>query len=85
MAELHVRNIPDDLHAALRERAREEGRSMSSQSIVLLEAALKASETGSRQRSLAIERLREIQARSRLPEGAPAAEALIRRDRDERG
>lgn len=85
MAELHVRNLPDDLHAALRARARAEGRSMSSQSVVLLEQALRATDDPRSARDDAIARLRRIQSRSVLAEGAPTAQALVREDRDNRG
>lgn len=85
MAELHVRNLPDDLHAALRARARAEGRSMSSQSVVLLTQALRDAPGGSTERGQAVARLRRIQARSVLDKGLPPAQELVREDRDGRG
>ncbi len=40
MANLHVRNVPAELYARIQERARAEGRSISSQVIHLLEQGL---------------------------------------------
>ncbi|MCY4075098.1 MAG: hypothetical protein OXH04_06680 [Acidobacteria bacterium] len=40
MAILNIKNLPDDLHAKLRERARRERRSVSGQATHLLEQAL---------------------------------------------
>ena len=40
MATLNIKNLPDHLHAQLRERARRERRSVSQEAISLLEAAL---------------------------------------------
>ncbi|MBS1848690.1 MAG: hypothetical protein JST73_10475 [Actinobacteria bacterium] len=84
MAEMHVRNIPDALHAALRERAKADGRSMSAQSIVLLEQAL-AGSSAALTRDDAIARLRTIQARSHIRDDEPPAEAMVRADREMRG
>ncbi len=84
MAELHVRNLPDDLHAALRARARAEGRSMSSQSVVLLEEALRVTDGAQLTRESAIARLRKIQSRSVLAQGTASAQELVREDRDSR-
>ena len=81
MAELHVRNIPADLHERLRERASAEGRSLSAEVVAILRRVLDPPVAGS-QRSDAVDRLRRIQARHRLAQGAPPAEALVREDRD---
>ncbi|MGH8963727.1 MAG: FitA-like ribbon-helix-helix domain-containing protein [Actinomycetes bacterium] len=83
MAELHVRNIPADLHERLRERASAEGRSLSSEVVAILRRVLDPPAGGS-SRTDAIDRLRRIQARHRLAQGAPPAEALVREDRDSR-
>ena len=40
MATLNIKNLPDRLHAQLRERARRERRSVSQEAISLLETAL---------------------------------------------
>ncbi len=81
MAELHVRNLPAELHQRLREQAVADGRSMSAEAIVLLRQALQAGNEPSKQRA-AIDRLQEIRRRSRLPAEVPRAEDLIREDRD---
>ncbi|HEY8827690.1 MAG TPA: Arc family DNA-binding protein [Jatrophihabitantaceae bacterium] len=82
MPELHVRNLPAELHERLREQAVSEGRSMSAEAIALLRQALAPAGGQSAKQQAAIERLRDIQRRSRLPAGAPAAEELVREDRD---
>jgi len=53
---------------------------MSAEAIALLRQALAGGQSAKQQ--AAIERLRDIQRRSRLPAGAPAAEELVREDRD---
>jgi plasmid stability protein len=71
---LQIRNIPDDLHRALKERAAREGTTMSE--LVLRELPRLAHKPSPEQ---VLGRIRE-----RAPVGgAPAAE-LIRRERDER-
>lgn len=82
MPELHVRNLPPDLHQRLREHAKAEGRSMSAEAITLLRQALQPIDDQRTTGRAAVERLREIRSRSQLPsEGAPA-EQLVREDRD---
>ena len=83
MAELHVRGIPPELHERLRVRASAEGRSLSAEVVAILRRVLDPPVAGS-QRSDAIDRLRRIQARSRLAQGQRTAEDLVREDRDER-
>jgi hypothetical protein len=71
---LQIRNIPDDLHRALKERAAREGTTMSE--LVLRELPRLAHKPSPEQ---VLGRIRE-----RAPVGgAPTAE-LIRRERDER-
>lgn len=82
---MHVRNLPDELHQRLRERALVEGRSMSAEAVILLRQALQLGGDPSAQQRSAIERLAEIRRRSRLPAGAPPAERLVREDRDTLG
>ncbi|MGQ0623557.1 MAG: FitA-like ribbon-helix-helix domain-containing protein [Sporichthyaceae bacterium] len=84
MSELHVRNLPPDVHAALRERARVEGRSMSSAAVIILRAALTGAERPDRRR-MAIDALAELRDRNRLPADAAGAAELVREDRDGRG
>jgi plasmid stability protein len=80
VATLHVRNVPDDLYAALRKRAERENRSINAEAIAILRRAL------SRRRDAddVLADLRELRHRLRWPEGSPPPEELIRRDRDVR-
>ncbi len=71
---LQVRNIPDDLHRALKERAAREGTTMSE--LVLRELPRLAHEPS------ADEVLARVLARE--PVGGPDAAELVRRDRDAR-
>lgn len=83
MAELHVRNLPPELHERLREQASADGRSMSAEAVAILQQALLDNDRPARQRA-AIERLREIQRRNVLPRDARTAEDLVREDRETR-
>lgn len=85
MAELHVRNLPPDLHERLRNRAVAQGRSMSAEAIVLLRQALQPDGDPSGRQRRAIERLQEISRRSPVPAALPPAEQLVREDRDASG
>ena len=82
MSELHVRNVPPELHERLREQAAFEGRSMSAQAIALLRQALQPTVDQSARQQAAIERLQEIRQRNRLPDGPAPSELLVREDRD---
>lgn len=82
MSELHVRNLPPELHQRLREQAIADGRSMSAEAVALLQQVLHPAGDKLASHRAAMERLREIQQRSRLPEGLPLAEELVREDRD---
>ena len=85
MPDLHIRNLPIELHEQLRARSAAEGRSMPAEAIVLLRQALASTSSQTAQRHSAIARLREIQQRTRLTAGAPSAEQLVREDRDAAG
>lgn len=76
MATLHVRGVPDDLYAALTERARERETSLTAETIRLLRRALSLDRLG---QAAILEAIR--QDRRRLPDGAPSASQLIREDR----
>jgi plasmid stability protein len=80
VATLHVRNVPDELYAALRERAAREHRSINAEAIAILRRAL------SRRRGAdeILGELRELRERLRWPEGSLSPEELIRQDRDAR-
>ncbi|MGH3564747.1 MAG: FitA-like ribbon-helix-helix domain-containing protein [Pseudonocardia sp.] len=80
MSELHVRNLPPELHERLRVRANAEGRSMSAEVVAILRRVLEQP-TGTDRRTEAVARLRWIQARHQLPAGTVPAEELVRADR----
>ncbi len=81
MTELHVRNLPRDLHELLRARAARQGRSMSGEALVILREALLHVDQPPRRQD-AIVRLAALRARNPLPSGAPLAQDLVREDRD---
>lgn len=54
---------------------------MSSEAVAILERALLDNDRSARQHA-AVDRLRQIQRRSHVQAGAPAAEQLVRDDRD---
>jgi len=71
--------VPDDLYAALVQRAKERDTSISAEAIRLLRRALAFDRTG------VSELLDEIEsARPKLKGRPPSAAALVRRDRDAR-
>ena len=79
MAAFHLRNIPDELYARLRERAAQEGRSVNGEILAMLEREL-ARPSGEELNR----RLHELRAEFTLPTDAPKPEDLIREDRDNR-
>jgi plasmid stability protein len=81
MAELHVRNLPPEVHLWLRQRAQAQGRSMSAETVAILRAALQSTQSGVG-RSQAVNRLRAIRQRAHLGAGARLAEELVREDRE---
>jgi plasmid stability protein len=77
---VHIRGVDEDVLAALRERARANGRSLNAELVALLsEGAHRHRERGTLTRRLA-----EIADRVNLPPDAPRPEDLIREDRDSR-
>ena len=77
MPQLLVRNVPQAIIEALRQRAAEHGRSAEAEHRVILEEVLRAGRAGFRERARA---LREA-TRGRISIGS---EELIRQDRDAR-
>ena len=77
-------HLPPDVHAWLRRRAKEQGRSMSAETVAIPRSVQQStqSEAGRRQ---AIDRRRAIRRRARLGADAPPAEELIRADRERSG
>ena len=82
MAELHLRNLPPEVHLWLRQRARAQGRSMSAEAVAILRAALHDAQPGVG-RAHAIDQLRALRQRNHLGPDLPVAETLIRDDRDQ--
>lgn len=79
MPTLHVRNVPPALYASLRERAGQRKASIASETIRLLEQALRLDKPAVR------ELLEEINAdRPVARRGTPAAASLIREGRTQR-
>jgi len=82
MATLYVENVPDDLYAALRKRARENRKSIAAEVLSLLECFI-PTETELKRRRKFYERLQELRSRpSPGPGPFPSAEEMIREDRE---
>lgn len=79
MPAFHLRNIPDDLYARLRKRARAEGRSINAEILAILERELDRPDPQELMR-----RLDELRSEWTLSPEAPKPEDLIREDRDSR-
>jgi plasmid stability protein len=77
MVAFHIRNIPPELYERLRERARQEGRSVNAEVLSILERELSRLSPEEFER-----RLRDLHRRIRLTPDAPTPEQLIREDRD---
>ena len=82
MAILHVRNVPDDLMERIRQRARENRRSLSAEVVTILERGI---EYNRRSVAETLERMeRRRLSRPRI-EGVPDSVQLLREGREERG
>jgi plasmid stability protein len=79
MPTLHVRNVPDDLYARLRQRAAVQNRSLSAEVISLLDTALEGS--GAAQADV-LERIRRRRFFEPAAAGAPESTSLLRADRE---
>ena len=75
---LHVRNVPEELHTRLKERADAQRRSLSAEVIKLLEWAVESTEGTAASRLVSIRQRRFFE-----PEavGAPDSTAVLREDR----
>jgi plasmid stability protein len=82
MATLYVENVPDELYAALRARAKQKRKSIASEVITLLEENIPtAAELEKRKKFLAyVLRLREQEPLG--PGPFPSAEEMVREDRE---
>ena len=85
MATLYVREVPDDLYTALRERADAGGRSISAEAVALLKRALDDEEEERRGREAhlaALDRMRQRRESTPVPPGGfPDSLELLREDR----
>lgn len=83
MPTLYVENIPDELYAALRQRARQHRKSMAAEILQLLEENIPTpAELERRQQFL--KKVEQLQTRSprATMERFPSAEQMLREDRD---
>jgi plasmid stability protein len=76
---LHVRNVPEEMHTELKTRARNEGRSLSAQVIVMLEQALRQPARSQSEVLAALDTRRH--RFSPRQAGAPSSTELLRQDR----
>lgn len=84
MAELHVRNLPPEIHLWLRQRAEAQGRSMSAEAVAILRTVLEGTQSRSGRRD-AIDQLRAIRQRTHTGPQTGHAEDLVRADRERSG
>jgi plasmid stability protein len=82
MPTLYVENVPADLYAALRKRAKQNRTSIASEVISLLKREVPTAAELKRRREL-LERVLELQSRPPLTPGPlPSTEEMIREDRE---
>ena len=82
MATLYVENVPDDVYAALRKRARENRSSMAAEVVTLLRQHY-PTESELKKRREAFKRLSKLREAKPLGPGPfPSAEEMIREDRE---
>jgi plasmid stability protein len=79
MAILHVRNVPEELYARLKERAESQRRSLSSEVITLLERAVEEENRISEGTLASIRRRRSFSPETA---SAPDSTTLLRQDRE---
>jgi plasmid stability protein len=80
IATLNIRNVPENVVATLKRRAKENGRSLNAE---VVEALKDYDERDTRTEEL-LRELDELRAEWLLPDDAPAPEDVIREARDER-
>jgi plasmid stability protein len=82
MATLYVENVPDDIHKALRKRARQNGTSMAAEVIGLLKQFI-PTEAELKRRGKVFDELAKLRAQPPLTPGPfPSSEEMIREDRE---
>ena len=80
MSILHVRNVPQKLHARLRQRAEAQHRSLSAEVVTLLEWAV---EEVDRSVEVSLEAIRKRRFFEPALVGAPDSTTLLREDREQ--
>ena len=78
MPSLHVRNVPDTLYERLKNRARQQDRSLSAEVIVLLDSALADAEHDQQE---ILDKIRRRRSFAPAEAGAAGSTALLREDR----
>jgi len=82
MPTLYVENVPEDVHQALRKRAKTNGSSMAAEVLAILRQSV-PTEAELRRRKEFYERMAEFRAKPPLPPGPLASsEEVIREDRE---
>jgi plasmid stability protein len=76
---LHVRNVPQDLYARLKQRAETQHRSLSAEVVTLLEWAIKEVDRAS---EFSLESIRRRRFFEPASVGAPDSTTLLREDRE---
>jgi plasmid stability protein len=80
MPTLNIRNVPEQVVAALKRRAKQNGRSLNAEIVEALGVSVEAE----KRRARVAKRLEEMRSEFLLPEDAPDAVELIREGREER-
>ncbi len=81
MATLYVENIPDELYESLRERARSHRRSISAETISLLEQALPTA-IELKRRTAFYRKIQRLSNRRGVVSAGASTEELVREDRE---
>jgi len=81
MATLYVENVPEELYESLRERARSNRRSISAETIFLLERLLPTA-AELRRRTAVYRHIQLLNTRPGAVTAGPSTEKLLREDRD---
>ena len=81
MPTLYVENVPADLYASLRARAKSNRRSISAETLSLLEQSIPTSGE-LRRRAAFYQKIQRLRSRGKAASPGPAAEDLLREDRE---
>ena len=80
MPTLYVENVPEDLYDALRQRAKENRRSIAAEVLTILEENIPTEKQLKRRRQL-LESVKRMNARKRPNKNFPSTEEMMREDR----